>query len=412
MFSSSGAELEKYKGQDNIIIPVDNSGSVIINYAGNQSSTQRDKSTTFDAYSYSDFVNGAQILTKNKIIMTGAFANGMVKDFYQTPMGTMFGIEVIANTVNTVLKGNYLIPLNKYIYLLILLLAALSIAILAGNKNLIFSYAGVFLFLLIYFTVSVFVFVNYNLVLELPKVILIALLAFVSVIVYRVLTEEKQKKYIKDIFSKYVNPDVVDSLIDSPPELGGVDRELSIFFSDIRGFTTLSEGLTTQDLITHLNKYFTAMTDIVLSHNGTLDKYIGDAVMCFWGAPKPEPNHAELACRAAIAQMNKLRELNSGWDKKMQIKIGIGINTGLISVGNVGSEGRLSYTVIGDNVNLASRLEGLTKKYHAWIIVSESTLNAINKNDFNYRFLDFVKVKGKHKPVSIYELLDGDDRGC
>jgi len=207
------------------------------------------------------------------------------------------------------------------------------------------------------------------------------------------------------MFGKYVSATVVDQMMEYPPELGGVDKELTVFFSDIRGFTTLSESMTPQELVNHLNIYLTAMTDIIMDYQGTLDKYVGDEVMCFWGAPIPQKDHAILACKCALNQMQVLGELNAKWPKEKRIDIGIGINSGIMTVGNMGSLGRMNYTLMGDNVNLGARLEGTNKQYLTHIIISENTYGLV-KDKVVARELDNIRVKGKNRPVLIYELMD------
>jgi len=220
------------------------------------------------------------------------------------------------------------------------------------------------------------------------------------------MTEEKDKKRIREMFGKYVSPQVVDEILKSPQiELGGVDRELTVFFSDIRGFTTLSESMTPHELVDHLNIYLTAMTNIILEYKGTLDKYIGDAVMCFWGAPLPQEEHALLACKCALKQMQALEKLNQNWPEERRIDIGIGLNSGIMTVGNMGSLGRMNYTLMGDNVNLGARLEGTNKAYGTHVIIGENTY-ALVKDKVVTRELDNIRVKGKFKPVMIYELVD------
>jgi adenylate cyclase len=228
---------------------------------------------------------------------------------------------------------------------------------------------------------------------------------FLSIVVYRAMTEERDKKFIRETFGKYVSPKVVDQLVEDPPELGGVDKELTVMFSDIRGFTSLSERMTPQELINHLNVYLTAMTDIILAYGGTLDKYIGDAIMAFWGAPLRQDDHAERACKCALRQMERLAELNATWPEPLRINIGIGLNSGIMTVGNMGSPTRMNYTLAGDNVNLGSRLEGTNKEYGTNIIVSEATYGPVH-DKFLFRELDNIRVKGKNKPVGIYELID------
>jgi adenylate cyclase len=224
-----------------------------------------------------------------------------------------------------------------------------------------------------------------------------------------VITEESDKKRIKMMFGKYVSPVVVEKMMDKPPELGGEDNDTTIFFSDIRSFTTLSETMSPQELVQLLNEYLTAMTDCVMEYRGTLDKYIGDAIMCFWGAPIPQEDHALLSCKCSLKQLEILNELNSKWPPEKQINIGIGLNSGVSTVGNMGSEGRMNYTVMGDNVNLASRLEGINKQYYTSIVISESTYNQVKDRGAICRELDDIRVKGKKKPVRIYELVGFED---
>jgi adenylate cyclase len=251
----------------------------------------------------------------------------------------------------------------------------------------------------------VFEFQNYILTFSAPA--FGAFLAFLAVVAYRTVFEERDKRRIRDMFGKYVNPAVVDVLLDldSPPELGGVDKELTVFFSDIRGFTTLSESLSPQELVNHLNQYLTAMTDLIFEFNGTLDKYVGDEIMCFWGAPVPEADHALLACKCAIRQIQVLEQMNKDWPQSKRLSIGIGLNTGIMTVANMGSAGRMNYTLMGDNVNLGARLEGTNKQYYTTIIISEYTYAQV-KDKVVARELDTIKVKGKNKPVLIYELID------
>jgi len=188
-------------------------------------------------------------------------------------------------------------------------------------------------------------------------------------------------------------------------KLGGDEKELSVMFSDIRSFTTISEKLTPKKLVRLLNTYLTAMTDLIMDSRGVVDKYIGDAIMAFWGAPINEPLHAQYACRAALEIISVLNEKRGEWQKKfgVELYVGIGINTGEVIIGNIGSDKRFDYTVMGDTVNLASRLEGITKQYRVQIVVSEFTKKQAN-GKFVFRYLDKVAVKGKKEGVEIYEL--------
>jgi adenylate cyclase len=224
-----------------------------------------------------------------------------------------------------------------------------------------------------------------------------------------VIHEEREKRKIRKTFSQYLSPGVI-GLIEKDPEKyirpGGEVRDLTVMFSDIRDFTSLSEGLTPDDLVHLLNQYLTAMTDILFRNLGTLDKYIGDAIMAFWGSPYPQQDHAYRACCCALDMIVGLEELNRKWTEqgRRPIAIGIGLNTGPVNVGNMGSDKRLAWTVMGDNVNLASRLEGMTKQYRSRVIISESTYQQV-AHQFIAREVDRIRVKGKKQPVVIYELL-------
>jgi adenylate cyclase len=233
--------------------------------------------------------------------------------------------------------------------------------------------------------------------------------SYASITSFRVIHEEREKRKIRKTFSQYLSPGVI-GLIEKDPEKyirpGGEVRDLTVMFSDIRDFTSLSEGLTPDDLVHLLNQYLTAMTDILFRNLGTLDKYIGDAIMAFWGSPYPQQDHAYRACCCALDMIVGLEELNRKWTEqgRRPIAIGIGLNTGPVNVGNMGSDKRLAWTVMGDNVNLASRLEGMTKQYRSRVIISESTYQQV-AHQFIAREVDRIRVKGKKQPVVIYELL-------
>jgi adenylate cyclase len=224
---------------------------------------------------------------------------------------------------------------------------------------------------------------------------------------YRVLIEEREKRKVRTAFAQYLSPEVIRRLLVNPRLVDPRKTEVTVMFSDIRGFTTISEKLDAQDLALFLNQYLSDMTRIVFKTNGTLDKYIGDAVMAFWGAPFEEPGHATKACNGALDMMQRVRELQKKWEieGKPKLEIGIGLNTGVASVGNMGSSLRYGYTALGDAVNLSSRLEGLNKDYGTHIIVNETTYQAAKDDGFIFRELDLLRVKGKLQPVTIYQLL-------
>jgi adenylate cyclase len=339
--------------------------------------------------------------------MIGAFTPGMAADEKPTPFGLMYGVEIHANALNTILMNKFVTYAPWWFNVLILCAASVGIAFFASRFSPLWSGIAVLLSVCAYFFITTTVFNSKSLILNfsLPSIAVVSI--FVGIVVYRTMTEEKDKPRIREMFGKYVSPQVVDELLKNPKleGLGGEDRELTVFFSDIRGFTTLSERMTPQELVNHLNVYLTAMTDIVLEYNGTLDKYIGDAIMCFWGAPLPQEEHAILACKCALKQIQTLKKLNEDWPEEKRINIGIGINSGVMTVGNMGSLGRMNYTLMGDHVNLGSRLEGTNKEYATNIIMSEFTYASV-ADSVVVRDLDNIRVKGKNKPVGIYELID------
>jgi adenylate cyclase len=229
----------------------------------------------------------------------------------------------------------------------------------------------------------------------------------------RIFTAERSVRELRRAFSSYVSPQLLEIITRDPHRLslGGEKREITVLFSDIRGFTTISERLNPEDLVNLLNQFLDPMTEIILSKGGMLDKYIGDAIMAVYNAPVDIQDHADRACESALEMVKKTRMLNERFtrDFKVDIRIGVGINTGEAVVGNMGSSLRFDYTAIGDTVNLASRLEGLNKVYKTDIIISQFTKEKL-KGGFLTRKLDVVVVKGKREPVPIYELLEDSDK--
>ena len=399
-----GATIRGDKGvperKEDVVIPVDEQGALLINYHG--------RPGLFQVRSFSDVVKGrvSPKYFKDKIILAGVYAEGL-QDIHQTPYGAMFGIEMLANVTTQLLNRTYVSFSKDYINILLVIIFGLVISYIVGRKSILVSYVSTIILAAIYFFVVVFLFDRYRYMLNLSAPLITGILTLFSMIVYRILTEEKEKRVIQNMFANYVSKSIVEELLKHPEklELGGEDREITVLFSDIRGFTTLSEKLTPQELVSHLNEYLSAMTEIIFKYEGTLDKYVGDEIMAFWNAPVDQPNHAELACLTALDMMEKLRELNASWPEEKRLNIGIGLNTGIMTVGNMGSKNRMDYTLMGDNVNLGARLEGTNKIYGTNIIISEFTYEKI-KDRFLCRELDNIRVKGKLKPVKIYEVLD------
>jgi adenylate cyclase len=232
-------------------------------------------------------------------------------------------------------------------------------------------------------------------------------LAFVGQLAWEYFVEGREKRQVKRLFSRYVPRDVYDQLMADPDRaaLGGRRRIMTVLFSDVRGFTAMSERATPEEVVGQLNEYFSRMVDVLFAHRGTLDKFVGDMVMGLFGAPLDDDEHAEHAVQAALAMTRALDDLNRGWAAagRPVLDIGIGISTGEMVAGNIGSQSIMSYTVIGDTVNLGARLESLNKDYGTRIIISEATRSAL-KGQYDIRPLGEVTVKGKSRAVTIYEV--------
>ncbi len=362
----------------------------------------------FEHYSILDILNTNKSF-KDKILLIGATAPDLHDNYFvPTSQGAaMSGVEVHANILQNLLLNNFLHAQGKLSILLIVLITGTLCVQFVSKQKISWVILVVFAAIVIYYSLSIFLFARFNYVLDLfffPASILVFTGTAISINYF----EEKQRNaFLTNAFGKYISKDLLKQIIAQKHELklGGHKSTITIFFSDIRGFTSISEKLTPEQLVSLLNEYLNNMTKIVLEHHGTLDKFIGDAIMAFWNAPLPEEKHAQLACTCSIAQVKALKKLQPKWQARglPSIEIGCGLNTGDAIVGNMGSKDRFDYTAISDTVNLASRLEGLTKTYGVYIVISETT-HKIVQDDFACRKLDAVKVKGKKIPVTIYEL--------
>jgi len=348
---------------------------------------------------------------ENKIVLIGATAPDL-HDEQLTPFsrGTaMAGVEIQANIANMLISGYRIVPLSGPAMLAWLFGAALlpAVIFMVWRRSLAPLFINV-LFGIGYLVLIILLFER-GLAANLLHINFAWMFSSGSLFSYRYFIGEKERREIKQVFSKYVSRDVLNVILQDPSKLslGGTEKEVTVFFSDIRGFTALSEKTTPQELVRILNKYFTVMTEEVLKNGGVLDKYIGDAIMAFWGAPLDDPKQADNALRASLAMVKKLQDFNAELKAAgdSEINIGIGLYTGPVIVGNIGSEMRFNYTVIGDTVNVASRLEGLNKEYKTHIIIGESTKNKITGN-FPFKFLGSAAVKGRKEPLNIY-TIDG-----
>lgn len=396
---TSGLESFTMEG---IPIPLDERGHVLINYQG------PDK--TFPQYSIADILAKRVPVEsiRDKIVLVGATATG-IYDLRYTPFKIMSGVEIHASIINTILNMDflYLPPDHVLIELLILLCFGLWLGILLPFCRPMIGAAATSLMMMGYLGLNHFLFTSKGIWVTLFYPMIEITTIFIILSLYRYSTEEREKKRIKNSFEHYLAPDLVQELIQHPEKLrlGGEKKVLTVLFSDIRGFTSISEKLTPEALVSFLNEYMSRMSTIILKHSGFLDKFIGDAIMAVYCAPIFREDHALLACRAALEMRQALVQVNQRCQEQnlTSIKIGIGINSGEMIIGNVGSNQRLDYTVLGDNVNLASRLEGITKVYGVDIVVSEYTEGFI-KDKFWLRELDLVRVKGKNRPVKIFQL--------
>ncbi len=342
------------------------------------------------------------------IAISGLTATG-THDIGTIPLSKEYArVGVYHNTVNTIVNGAFIHRVNRVLNYLLMLLIALGMGISIQRMSARLSVATIWISFAALNTVVVLLFAFFNVWADQLGLNLSLIIPSLSIAGVKFLREESQKRYIKNAFAHYLAPDVIEKIIENPEtlELGGKSSEITIFFSDIAGFSTLSEKLTPTQLVDRLNEYLSEMTDIILSHGGTVDKYIGDAIMAFFGAPQPFEDHALRCCLAAIDQKKRLREMQEKWREigVDEINMRMGINTGEAVVGNMGSRARLNYTAMGDSINLASRLEGANKFFKTNAMISGSTYETVREK-IEARRLDTVRVIGKKEAIPVYELL-------
>lgn len=389
-------------------IPVDALGRLALNYYNGQ-----ERLALIPAARLLDGELAAGSLA-GQVVFLGVTELGMA-DVRPTPIDYSFpGVAIHATAASNILQGFYLYRDNRTLLINILQMALLPLAVVWLMSLLKRPVLMTLLFLACTGLVwgLYFLFVSYlGLLTSLFYPLLAMAISYAAYVIYALLVYDWRARYIRRAFSSYVSPDLVTRLVNESEELnlGGELRTVSVLFSDIRGFTTLSESMMPRQLVELLNLFLGPMTDIIMKEKGTLDKYIGDAVMAIYNAPLNVEGHAMHAAATAIAMQRRLLELNPMFQKRFKrtLKIGVGINTGEAVVGNMGSARRFNYTAMGDAVNLASRLEGRTKYYGTDIIVSESTAHALGES-YLLRRLDRLRVKGKHQPVAIFQLFLDD----
>jgi len=437
------------KGIDigDISVPTDESGRLLINYLGPPG--------TFPQHSITDILNDnfEKGTFRDKIVIVGSIAVG-AHDLRNTPFsGTHPGMDVHATVIDNILNNDFI---SKTAWATIYdILAIIVLGILIGfiipRSGAIYALLITSALIVLHIIGSRWLFSEYGIWVNMVYPLLTIFLIYTSLTAYRYLVEEKNKRFLQSTFSSYLSPELIDDMVASEtmPELGGEARILTAYFTDIRGFSVFSEILTAHQLVELLNEYLSNMTDILLRERGTLDKYEGDAIIAFIGAPMHISDHTLRACRVAVGMQNALLELREKWKEEKQLtgqpernsknlppdqwvpgdkwpkvvhdmKMRIGINSGEIVVGNMGSSMRMNYTIMGDSVNLAARLEAGAKQYGIYTAVSEYTLYMEYINEFGQkekamdlveaRFIDNIRVVGKSEPVKIYELcaMKGD----
>ncbi len=392
-------------------IPVAEDGQMLLNFRGPR--------RTFTHVSANDVLEGKVEpgVLRGKLVLVGVTASA-VADVRSTPFDPVLpGVEIHATAIDNALRDDFLVQPKWTVLVEIatILLAALVLGTALRYARGVAAAAVALAAVAAYVAGSQWLFLAQGVPLGLVYPTMAIGLIYSAISLQHYLVEVREKRKIRNAFALYLNPELARLVSENPEmlKLGGQKRELTVLFSDIRGFTSISEGLEPESLVELLNVYLGAMTDVVFAHEGTLDKYVGDAIMAVWGAPVPHQDHGVRACRAALQMLAQLRDLEGkftarGWPP---LQIGIGLHTGQMVAGNMGSERRLSYTVIGDNVNLGSRLEGLTKHYGAAIIASEDTVRAA-AGAIVAREIDVVRVKGKAVPVRIYEVLGGAEEAA
>lgn len=355
---------------------------------------------------------------RDKIVLVGASADEL-QDNKLTPFFSyegnrrrIPGVEMHANALSTILRGDFLLPTPFVIVLFLMVLFTTAVSYLTLSIRPFKALAAAVFFLVLIAILAFLLFIKFRLITLMTAPMLSLIFSFITSMVYQTLKEQKEKRRVRQTFQQYVAPSVVEKMLSTGelPSYGGERRLLTVLFSDVRRFTTFSESHEPEIVVSRLSEYLTEMVDVIFKYNGTLDKFVGDEIMALFGAPYFMDDHAEKACLTATEMVHKLREIQKRWsaDRKDYFHIGIGINSGKVIVGNLGSSQLFDYTVIGDEVNLGARLEGANKFYQTTIILSENTYKIVNGRA-RVRELDYVCVMGKTKAIRIYELLAMDE---
>jgi len=408
------AALFRYAAGDDDLseVPRDHKGNMILRYYG--------PAGTYETYSAAAVINSfAQIqagqppqispeLFKGKIVMVGASAPG-IYDLRPSPFSSVYpGVEIQATALDNLLRKDFIRLPPRLIFLLLLTGFSFFMAFGITMTSRIWKIVAISLLGFLLPAAAAAAAFNWGFWLDFIAPEFAVGLSFAGAVIWNYRTEGRQRRFIKSVFRRYLSHHVIEQVLADPSRLrlGGEEREITSFFSDVAGFTSVSEGLSPETLVKLLNEYLTEMTDIILDSGGTLDKYEGDAMIVFWNAPLDQADHALRACRAALRCQKRLEELRPDFQRRYghPLHVRIGLNSGPAVVGNMGSQNRFDYTAMGDTVNLASRLEGACKVYKVPILMGERTFQLVGENIVS-RELDCIKVVGKAIPVHVYEVI-------
>ncbi len=402
----------RLKNEEGVVlreIPIDEHGRMFVNFMGTH------KTFYYLPYAY---CMDAEMLPpeywENKIAIVGASLPGLM-DLRNTPVQeTYAGVEIHANVIYSILQDQFVLPTSAKTNFITILIISIVLGILFSiPPKTLYSLPLPVLTIIGWVIFAYSQFLSDLTMWDIVRPVIAMGGTFITIFVYNFLVAEKDKRFLKNTFGTYISPDLIDQMVQdkNEPELGGVQGHHTVFFSDIQSFSSFSEVLEPEKMVHLMNEYLSKMTDILLRNQGTLDKYIGDAIVAFWGAPAPVPDHESLACQTALEMSQALDDLREKWCgegdwpeivENMQHRIGL--SSGDVVTGNMGSNIRMNYTMMGDVVNLGARLESSAKQYGIYIH-AEETLQKATEDQFEWRFLDYVRVKGRNTPVKTFELL-------
>jgi adenylate cyclase len=389
-------------------IPVGEHDTMSINFLGPPS--EPGGAGSFRIVSFDDVLAGRfdPALVRDRIVLLGPTIRGV--DEHATPTSgdtRMWGVEILGNAIETVLHQRFLVPVSRPVTVILIALMALLAALVVAAWRPLPAGLTVAAGLALYGTTAAVLF-DSGIVLDLIYPPAALLVSFAAALSSRLVVEQAEQRMVREAMGRYLSPVVSQWVLADPDrlKLGGETREMTVLFSDLRNFTTFAHALPPETLVALLNRYRAEMTDVVFRHDGVLAQYAGDAVEAFWNAPMAQPDHARRACETALEMVAALERLRPEFARRgwAHFDLGVGINTGQMVVGNMGSKDRLIYTAVGDPVNVAARLEGLSKEYGVHVVVGEATTAAAPRA-CAYRFLDLVAVKGRAEPLRCYEVL-------